>query len=337
MLTKAVILIIQFKNPNQTKPVQLLSNRLNFNSLIILLFIVSCNTNPTLQPGEGYVNVKGGKIWYRIVGSGTNTPLLLLHGGPGSASNYLNPLAVLSTDRPIIFIDQLGCGKSERISDTSLMTTPNFVDELEQLRQSLGLKEYYLYGHSWGTMLGMDYYLKYPKGIKALLFNSPLFSTTLWIKDADTLIATLPDSVQNIINQTNHTKNYNSSAYQQATQIYYAHFLNRQPQDSADLNANDSSFGKNVYEYMWGPSEFTCEGNLKHYDRLNDLSSITIPTLFIAGEYDEARPSTVQLYQSKVKGSKFALIHNSGHVTMHDNPKENIEVIKEFLKEIEGQ
>ena len=307
------------------------------SSLLILLLITGCTTKPNLQPGEGYVQIKGGKVWYRIVGTGNKAPIVLLHGGPGSASNYLQPLAALGKDRPVIFIDQLGCGKSDRISDTSLMTTASFVEELEQIRQSLGLTAYYLYGHSWGTMLGMDYYLKYPKGIKALLFNSPLFSTKLWIKDADTLITGLPDSVQAIIHQASETKNYSSPAYQQATLVYYAHFLTRKPEDSTELNSNDKAFGKNVYEYMWGPSEFTCEGNLKQYDRVKELSGISIPTLFIAGEYDEARPSTVRFYQEKVKGSRFVLVHNAGHVTMHDNPTENINAIEDFLKQVDAQ
>ena len=313
------------------------NKRYPLSNLLILLLIAGCTTTPNLQPGEGYVQVKGGKVWYRIVGTGNKTPIVLLHGGPGSASNYLQPLAALGKDRPVIFIDQLGCGKSDRISDTSLMTTASFVEELEQLRQSLGLTDYYLYGHSWGTMLGMDYYLKYPKGIKALLFNSPLFSTVLWIKDADTLITGLPDSVQAIIHQTNQTKDYSSPAYQQATLVYYAHFLTRKPEDSRELNNNDQAFGRNVYEYMWGPSEFTCEGNLKQYDRVKELSGISIPTLFIAGEYDEARPSTVRFYQQKVKGSSFVLVHNSGHVTMHDNPKENIEAIEDFLNQVDAK
>ncbi|MBC7383624.1 MAG: alpha/beta fold hydrolase, partial [Bacteroidia bacterium] len=127
-----------------------------------------------LYPHEGYIDVKGGKLWYRIVGSGNKTPLLLLHGGPGSSSYYLNPLKELAVDRPVIFFDQLGCGRSSRITDTSLMTLDNYVDEVAQLKKALGITDYFLYGHSWGTMLGIDYYLKHPEGIKAIVFGSPL-------------------------------------------------------------------------------------------------------------------------------------------------------------------
>ncbi len=65
---------------------------------------------------EGYVDVEGGRVWYRIVGSGNATPLVLLHGGPGAPSHYLNPLEQISEDRPVIFYDQLGAGRSDRPS-----------------------------------------------------------------------------------------------------------------------------------------------------------------------------------------------------------------------------
>ena len=141
--------------------------------LLLILLAVGCESKTKLIPGEGYTEVKGGEIWYRIVGDSDKTPLLLVHGGPGFPSYYLNPLKELGKERPVIFFDQLGCGRSETEVDSTLMTVDNFVEQLETLRKKLGLEEFYLYGHSWGTMLGMDYYLKYPNRVKALIFASP--------------------------------------------------------------------------------------------------------------------------------------------------------------------
>src|SRR5205085_12561313 len=93
-----------------------------FKSIIIIIAIVNfsgCKQSNNLTPGEGFINVKGGKVWYRIDGQGTNTPILLLHGGPGVPSYYLNPLREISKERPVIFWDQLGCGRSDKITDTS--------------------------------------------------------------------------------------------------------------------------------------------------------------------------------------------------------------------------
>jgi proline iminopeptidase len=74
---------------------------------------------------------------------------------------------------------------------------------------------------------------------------------------------------------------------------------------------------------------------LKDYDRTGDLNKIKVPTLYITGEFDAARPSTVKYYQSLTPFSKMNVIKNAGHMTMQDNPKDNIEAIKVFLNEIE--
>nr|NQU93301.1 proline iminopeptidase-family hydrolase [Bacteroidota bacterium] len=303
--------------------------------ILVIAMIIGCQPREKLIPGENYAEVTGGKVWYRIVGEGDKTPLLLLHGGPGVPSYYLNPLAALSKDRPVIFFDQLGCGRSDHNIDTSMMTVKDFVEQLEQLKTTLGLKEFYLYGQSWGTMLGVDYYLAYPDGIKALILSSPAISVPMWLRDADTLIATLPDSIQTAIRTNVRNGTYDSPEYQQAISIYYQNFVARKVPWSADIDSSFAQMNEEIYQFMWGPSEFTATGSLIDYDRTNRLSEIKIPTLFITGEFDEARPSTVQYYQSLVPNSKFVMIENAAHVTMHDNPQQDIKVINDFLSELE--
>ena len=310
----------------------------NLNLLFLIFFILiefACSNQKKLHPSEGFINVKGGKVWYRIIGDGDKTPILLLHGGPGVPSFYLNPLSALAKDRPVIFFDQLGCGRSEKITDTTLMTVDNFVEQVQEVKKSLGINNFYLYGQSWGTMLGIDYYLKHPAGIKAIIFSSPAFNIHMWLSDADTLITLLPDSIQNSIRINEENKTYDSPDYQKAVKVYYEHFLARKLPWSSDIDSAFMLIGENVYKYMGGPSEFTMTGTLKDYDRTNKISEIKVPTLFITGEYDEARPSTVKYYQSLLPGSKFELIENAGHMTMQDNPEKNIKVITDFINSIE--
>lgn len=302
--------------------------------LVVFIFLNSCQQRQSLSVGEGYIKVDGGKVWYQATGKSNKIPILVLHGGPGFPSYYLKPLKALGKDRQVIFYDQLGCGKSDRITDTTLMTTEHYVAELGQVIRHLGLKEFYLYGHSWGTMLGTDYYLKNPEGIKAMIFSSPAISIPMWLKDADSLISTLPDSVENAIRITEKNKTFDAPSYQKAVMIYYQKFLSRKLPWSPDIDSCFLQLGKS-YEYMWGPSEFIATGELKIYDRTNRLHEIKVPTLFISGEFDEARPSTVQYYQSLVPGAKFELINGSGHLTMQDNPDESNKVVEDFINGIE--
>jgi proline iminopeptidase len=301
---------------------------------LFTLFLMNVCTNPA-PPKEGFIEVKGGKIWYRIDGEGDKTPVLLLHGGPGSSSFYLEPLKELSQDRPVIFLDQLGCGRSTRITDTTLMTIEQNVEQLEQVRKALKLDKFYLYGHSWGTMLGMDYYVKYPKGIQGLIFSSPLFSTKIWTDDADTLIKTLPEATQKAIRESEHLKDYANEAYKEAMKVYYKAYVRRSDKSKSQQDTAAKFFGENVYNFMWGPSEFTATGNLLNYNRLKDLPKITVPTLLTAGEYDEARPSSVRYYTSLIPGAQFKEIPQAAHSTMMDNPKDYIRVLREFLKKMD--
>lgn len=297
------------------------------------LLITSCAPKNSLKPQEGFIEVTGGKVWYKIAGEGNETPIILLHGGPGVPSYYLNPLRELSNERPVVFYDQLGCGRSTQEMDTTLMTVESFVNQLEELRIALGIKEFYLYGSSWGTMLGIDYYLKYPEHVKAIIFSSPCLSAKRWTADADTLIRTLPDSIQHAIQLNSKNGTYTSADYIQAADIYSKNFVVRNK--TSDVDSSGTNTNSVVYNYMWGPSEFTALGTLKGYDRTDRLGEIKIPTLFIAGEFDEARPSTVQYYQSLVPNSSFVLMKDAGHLTMQDHPDQDIKAIRDFISSLE--
>jgi proline iminopeptidase len=287
------------------------------------------------KPGQATTEVSGGKIWYHVIGEGPNPPLLMLHGGPGGTCYSLYPLSELRDERAVILFDQIGGGRSETISDTSLMTMEYQVEQLHEFIEKLGLENFYIYGHSWGTMLGLDYYLKYPEGIRGIIFNSPLVSTEMWMLDADTLISTLPDSIQHAIETNEIAQTYDSYEYQMANYTYYKNFISRNPRVKTEYDVERKPGNREMYMYMWGPSEFTTTGTLKNYDRLDRLDEIKIPTLWTTGEYDEARPSTVEYYHSLTPHSEFKVIEGAAHATMHDNLEKNVSVIREFLQGIE--
>src|SRR3954470_13840449 len=108
--------------------------------------------------GEAMLPIRGGRIWYKRSGTRTGTPMVLLHGGPGAGSYYLKPFEAIGDDRPVIRYDQLGAGKSTRLTDTTLMNIPRFVEELDSLRRALAIDKWFLNGQSWGTVLALEYY-----------------------------------------------------------------------------------------------------------------------------------------------------------------------------------
>jgi proline iminopeptidase len=290
-----------------------------------------------LQPGEGFVDVPGGRVWYRIVGSGTETPLLLLHGGPGVPSYYLKPLAALADERPVVFYDQLGAGHSDPITDTTLLTVDRFVAELAAVREALGLDEVHILGHSWGTMLATDYLLTKPAGVRSVILASPAISIPRWLADTDTLLGEMPDSIQDAVARHEAAGTFDAPEYQAGVIAFYQRYLARTLPWSADLDSAIAQLSTTVYGYMWGPSEFTATGTLLDYDRTGRLNELALPTLFTAGRYDEARPATVEYYRSLVPGAELVILENSAHLTMHDEPEENVRIVREFLRRVEGR
>jgi proline iminopeptidase len=143
---------------------------------------------------EGYVQVTGGRIWYKIVGLEKEAiPLLVIHGGPGATHDYLEPLADLADERPVVFYDQLGSGNSDIPQDKSLWTVGRFVEELTLLRQALGIPKVHILGHSWGTMVAVDYMLtKAPSGVASLVLSAPCLSISRWEADQRAYLAEMP-------------------------------------------------------------------------------------------------------------------------------------------------
>lgn len=301
----------------------------------MLVFVLAACADSGLEPGEGYVEVDGGRIWYRIVGSGHETPLLLLHGGPGAPSYYLNPLEGVAEDRPVIFYDQLGAGRSARPADATLWRMDRFVDELALLRQALDLPEVHIFGHSWGTMLAVDYMLTNPDGVRSLILASPALSVRRWSEDAHRLIAALPEEFQAAIERHQAAGTTDAPEYQEAITEYYRQYFSRSDPWPPDLVKAFEELNTEIYGLMWGPSELVATGSLSTYEREDVLPGLDLPVLFTAGRFDEATPATVEHFQSLVPDSRLVIFENSAHMTMIDEPEAFVETVRQFLNEVD--
>ncbi len=302
---------------------------------LILLGLTGCSGSfPTDKPiVEGFIDVTGGKVYYRIVGADKpGIPLLALHGGPGAAHDYLEPLEALADERPVIFYDQLGCGSSDRPGDTTLWTLERFVDELATIRKELGLKKVHIMGQSWGSMLAAEYMVtKKPAGVVSLIFSGPCLSASRWITDQHAWISQMPDSMQNAIRIGEETGNFATPEYQSALNYFYSIHVCRMNPWPDCLNRSLAKMGVDVYEYMWGPSEFTATGTLKNFDRTGEMTGIKVPTLFTCGEFDEATPATTAWYQSLLPGSELKVFQDASHEHHLEKESEYIAAVREFI------
>jgi proline-specific peptidase len=280
---------------------------------------------------EGYIAVPGGRVWYRSVGEGERAPLLCLHGGPGFTHYYLEPLEALADRRRVIFYDQLGCGRSDRPEDSSLWTVERFVEELAQVRVALGLERLHLFGNSWGGVLAMQYILdRHPDLDSLILCGSPA-SMPRWAQDCDELLAAQPAEVRKVIRDHEEAGFTACPEYMAAILGFYREHLCRLTPWPASLERSFAELGYHVYNTMNGPSEFTVTGTLKTWDVMDRLGEITVPTLLVAGRYDECRPAHLEEMHRRIPGSELAIIEEASHVCFAEQPAEFTSIVNSFL------
>lgn len=285
------------------------------------------------QPREGFLQVPGGPVWYRITGEGKGIPVLALHGGPGGTSCGFYALAPLATGRRVAAYDQLGSGRSGRPSDPKLWQVDRFVEELHAVRKKLGLRRVHLFGHSWGASLAAAYVLaKGTKGIASLTLASPLLSTPDWIRDAELLKRQLPAEVQAILRKHETEGTTNHPDYRRAEAEYTRRFVRRSAPAPPNPACAESVRNNQIYESMWGPTEFHATGTLRSFDLTPRLAELRLPVLLVTGEFDEARPETAATYQKLIPGAQLAIIPGAAHALFSDNPARTLEVLAGFFR-----
>jgi proline iminopeptidase len=289
---------------------------------------------PALPEQTGFAAVPGGKVWWRRVGGGAKTPLLLLHGGPGAGHDYLNSMAALALDRAVIFYDQLGCGRSEAPDDESLYRIPRFVDELDAVRDALGLKEIVLFGNSWGSMLAIEYLTSgRGRGVEKLILSGALSSVPQASAGLQRLVDELPEGAGARLRQLEAENRAGGPEYQRLVELFYHLHLCRLDPWPADFMKTIEIISKSpAYRVMNGPNEFTITGNIKDWDRSKDLGAIKLPTLITTGEFDEVTLDCHQTIRDGIAGSQLVVMKDCSHLTMLERPAAYNAILRTFLE-----
>lgn len=286
---------------------------------------------------EDYIQTTHGKIWYAVCAEDrTKCPVLVIHGGPGFMS-MTDGLEFLWKDRPVYFYDQLGCGRSDRAAKSDFYSVENYIEELEEVRAALGLHDMYLMAFSWGCALACAYTLnKQPAGLKGLMLCAPLISTPAWDADQRRNIEKMPPPIRKAIETGEASGDY-GEAYQSAMMAYYEKHVCLLKPWPATLQDAFSKLNADVYNTMWGPSEFTITGKLKNFDLTERLGDIRQPVLLTCGDRDEAGVKTVNDFQERMPCARMAVIPNASHLHQLERPGIFAAVIGDFLRDADTE
>ena len=292
---------------------------------------------------EGFVDGNGVLIYYKTIGRGA--PLMVVHGGPGASHDYLLPyLLPLARTNKLIFIDERGSGRSEKLEDTSQYTVENMVEDVEAVRQALNLGRISLLGHSYGGVLAQAYALKYQRNLTHLILGGTFSSTKAFNEILAGEKQSMPTEARQKLEALEQAglfgkgKDWEKNRYPDDYARlawgdgYFPYLYQRRPDPTYDPLAGNTSTAWDLYREMWGShGEFVVDGNLKSVEYTDRLASIHVPTLIICGDHDESDPSLSRTMHEKIAGSKLVVLPQSGHLAFVDQPKLYIQSVTDFL------
>ncbi|HEY4107391.1 proline iminopeptidase-family hydrolase [Puia sp.] len=279
-------------------------------------------------------------VWTKRFGHNPKIRVLLLHGGPGGTHECFECFENFLPKEGIEFIyyDQLDSWYSDRPNDSSLWTTEHFVEEVEQVRQALGLNKdnFYLLGHSWGGILAMEYALKYQANLKGLIISNMMASMPEYEKYNGILRSKMRKSLVDSLKAYEDKGLYKDSVYQALVfKEYYKQHLCRLADWPDPINRMFNHLSEGIYVTMQGPSEFKTGGRLITWDRSKDLGQITVPTLTIGGEFDTMDPKYMEWMSKQVKNGSYVYCPQGSHCDMWDDQAHYFPGLIKFLKDVD--
>lgn len=295
------------------------------------------------QMQEGFVDAHGVLIYYQIIGHGA--PLMIVHGGPGASHDYFLPyLLPLARTNRVVFIDERGSGRSEKLEDASQYTVENMVEDVEAVRQALHLGKISLLGHSYGGVLAQAYAFKYQQNLTHLILGGTFYSTAEMNKVLAEEKAAMPPEALAKLNELEKAglfgkgKDWEKGRYpDEYAKLawgdgYFPYLYQHHPDPNYDPVAGNTTNSWDLYREMWGSDgEFIIDGNLKSVEYLDKLPSIHVPTLMICGDHDESNPRMSRTMHEKIAGSKLVIVPQAGHMAFVDQPNFYIKAINDFL------
>jgi pimeloyl-ACP methyl ester carboxylesterase len=266
---------------------------------------------------EGFLERRLGRTWYRITGEEGRTPLVCLHGGPGSTHNYFRPLERLADERQVVVYDQLGCGRSDRPEVAWGLTV--FLEELEQLCEHLDLSQFHLLGTSWGGMLALEHALARPGSVRSLVLSSTLASAGEWVAEVKRLRDAIDGDDDEVLGE-----------------FERRHFFRGESEPLELVRMREERNGA-VYEAMWGPNEWTMTGALAGWDVRPRLGELRMPTLILRGAHDLSTSAISKTLAEGIPQAREVVFAESSHTPVLEETERYLRTLREFLYEIEAR
>lgn len=289
---------------------------------------------------EGYLPLAGAlsgfRTYVRVVGDiqADKTPLVLLHGGPGSTHNSLELLDPIAELLPVVMYDQIGCGNSFVAGRDELWRMSTWEMELEQLLYALGIERAHVLGQSFGGMLALQYAFDYKEQIATLILSSTLSSSKLWADEGHRLARSLDFDVWRELSAAELAGDFTGDAYAKALDVYMNSFCyDTNNPDLPECVLRPKPKGGTCYEVAWGPNELCATGTLKDFDVTERLFELDMPALVTNGEFDLSTDLISDTMAEGLPNAKRYTYKGARHVCYVQKTDEYLEQLRRWLGE----
>ncbi len=282
------------------------------------------------------------RVWTKRVGNNPDLKVLLLHGGPGASDELYECFDTWFPQAGIeyYYYDQLGSFRSDQPDDASLWDLGRFVDEVEQVRQALGLdrSNFVLLGQSWGGLLALEYAVSRQQYLKGLVISNMMSSSRLYNGYAhDVLMPAMDQAALAEIKRFEAEDRTDDPRYEELLmQHHYVWHVCRIPRDDwpDPLNRAFDHINPAIYVPMQGPSELGLSGTLEDWDRSADLRRIDVPTLVIGATHDTMDPEHMRWMSGQLPQGRYLHCPDGSHLSQFDDPRHYFPGLIDFLKSI---
>lgn len=280
------------------------------------------------------------RVWTKRFGNNPRVKILLLHGGPAMTHEYMECFESFFPKEgfEMVEYDQLGSYYSDQPRDSSLWTTPRFVEEVEQVRKALNMDStnFYVLGNSWGGILAMQYALKYQKNLKGMIICNMMASMPAYEKYNATLRSQMRKSLVDSLTSYENKGLYKDSVYQALVfNEYYRQHLCRLAEWPDPVMRSLKHINEQVYVMMQGPSEFKTGGRLITWDVSSQLKDIKTPTLVVGAKYDSMDPEYMEWMSKQFPKGKYLYCPNGSHLAMWDDQQVFMKGVIKFIKNVD--
>lgn len=281
------------------------------------------------------------KVWTKRIGNNPALQVLLLHGGPGATHEYLEACDSYLPAGGVEYhyYDQLGSAYSDQPDEESLWDLDRFVDEVEQVRQALGLERdsFVLYGQSWGAILAIEYALGHPDSLKGLVISNMMSDVPAYNAYAeDVLKPTMNQNALREIEALESAGEIEDPRYMELlNEHHYVHHVLRMPLEDwpNPVQRAFAAINPAVYVTMQGPSELgiSQDAKLAHWSRFDDLAGIHVPALVIGARYDTMDPAHMEKMAARLPLGRYLYCPQGSHLAMYDDQHTYFSGLLDFL------